>query len=459
MLYAILKLIYRVGLWVFFKKLEIRNKELIPNEGPLLVVSNHPNTFMDPVVIAAQLQQPVYFIAKSTIFGSSLQNWLLQRMHLIPIHRREDAPGQPVNNDEAFAASFKALATKKTLIIFPEGNSFNERRLRKIKTGTARIALGAETQSNYSLGTKILPIGLNYSAPTRFRSNVFVNVGQPISVADYAQAYQSEDAAAILTLTEDIKQQLERLIINTPTEEEDELAKQIETIYKDKLIDEPSPTQEQEFVVSQSIVESIVFFSSKAPERVAALKEDIKNYLLQLDTLRLQDSLLGKGKSSILRHSLAAVLFLIIGFPAYVFGLVHNYIPYIIPAKVARSVTKEKEWYAPIMLTVGIFAFPIYYTFMAFVFWYWFPLIPSLLIYLVSLPVSGFFTLRYWSTLNNTHGQWLFLRLFFKRGSMVQQLQRQAIINELEQAKQEFLQERDAAKSQSSIAPTKTDLF
>src|SRR5690606_32504145 len=131
----------------------------LPEQGPLLLVSNHPNTFMDPVVIASLLRQPVYFIAKSTVFGSSFTNWLLHKMHLIPIHRREDAPYQPVNNDEAFAASYKALAQGKSIIIFPEGNSFNERRLRKIKTGTARIALGAE--ATMQAGVKIIPIGLN----------------------------------------------------------------------------------------------------------------------------------------------------------------------------------------------------------------------------------------------------------------------------------------------------------
>lgn len=163
MLYAILKLIYRIGLRVFFRELEVRHRSLMPQQGPLLIVSNHPNTFMDPVVIAAQLKQPVYFIAKSTVFGSKLQNWLLRKMHLIPIHRREDNPEQPVSNEEAFAATFKALAQQKTLIIFPEGNSFNQRRLRKIKTGTARIALSAT--ANAGLSVQILPVGLNYTAP------------------------------------------------------------------------------------------------------------------------------------------------------------------------------------------------------------------------------------------------------------------------------------------------------
>src|SRR5687767_5783714 len=108
MLYTFLKLLYKTGLWFFFRKLEVRNPHLMPDSGPLLVVSNHPNTFMDPIVIAAQLQQPVYFIAKSTVFGSRLQNWILRQMHLIPINRKEDNPDTTISNDEAFAASFKA---------------------------------------------------------------------------------------------------------------------------------------------------------------------------------------------------------------------------------------------------------------------------------------------------------------------------------------------------------------
>ncbi|MBF9255296.1 1-acyl-sn-glycerol-3-phosphate acyltransferase [Pontibacter sp. 172403-2] len=445
MLYAILKLIYRIGLRVFFRQLEVRRRDLMPQQGPLLIVSNHPNTFMDPVVIAAQLKQPVYFIAKSTVFGSSVQNWLLRKMHLIPIHRREDNPEQPVSNEEAFAAIFKALAQQKTLIIFPEGNSFNERRLRKIKTGTARIALSATADTG--LDIQILPVGLNYTAPTRFRSSVFVNVGKPINVADYAEAYKTDGPAAVLALTEEIRQRLEKLTINTPTAEEDELARNIEAIYKEQLWDEVPPlatTYEKEFLLTKGIVRSINYFYRTQPERVAVIRQKLQNYMLQLHRLHLQDTLVGQGRKSVLWQFLRLTVYLVLGFPAYVFGLLHNYVPYIIPSKIARAVTHEEEWHAPIMLTAGIFTFPLAYTSEVWLLsQVWQPATAAILLYLLSLPLSGFFALHYWSILKHTQGHWTLLRLFSKRQLLVEDLRRQQeeLRLDLEQARQEYLRE------------------
>ena len=446
MLYTLLKLIYKAGLWVFFKKLEVRNRHLLPGEGPLLVVSNHPNTFMDPIVTASLLEQPVFFIAKSTVFGGKFQNWMLRQMHLIPINRREDNPDQPISNEEAFAASFRALEQGKTILIFPEGNSFNQRRLRKIKTGTARIALGVEAENNNTLGLKILPVGLNYSAPTRFRSNVFVNIGEPILVSDYAGAFAEEEQTAVINLTEEIRSSMEKLIIHTHTDEEDELARQVEVLYKERIATATpvtAPPHEHDFALTRAIVKSINYFSQNSPMRVAALKQQIDDYMLQLKRLRLQDAILGKGHQDIIQQSIAGVLLIILGFPVYLYGLLHNYIPYIIPSKVARAVTREEEWYAPIMLTVGIFSFPLFYVAEVWLVKEWLkPDLPWLLLYILSLPLSGFFTLAYWNGVANTKEHWLLLRLFFKRQHVVEELrtQRATIIAALEQARQEYLQ-------------------
>ncbi|WP_161888979.1 lysophospholipid acyltransferase family protein [Pontibacter russatus] len=443
MLYLILKLIYKLGLWVFFRRFEVRNRHLMPDRGPLLVVSNHPNTFMDPIVTASLLRQPVYFIAKSTLFGSGLQNRMLRQMHLIPIHRREDNPGQAISNEEAFAASSVALQQHKTLLIFPEGNSFNQRRLRKIKTGTARIAL--EALSAGAADLRILPVGLNYTAPTRFRSDVFVNVGEPVAVAEYVAACQQDGQETVLALTEEIRKRLEGLIIHTPTDEEDELARQVEILYKGRLAaDAPSdaPAHLQDFLLTRAIVSSINYFSQKDPVRVAALKQKLGDYMEQLRRLRLRDEAMGLRRDTVLQQSLLRVLFLVLGLPVYGYGLLHNYLPYIIPAKAARAATHEEEWHAPIMLTVGIFTFPLFYLLEVWLArellqlsWAWTTL------HLLSLPLSGFFTLYYWGTLRRTREHWLLLRLFVKRQDLVSSLrrQRQEIVTELEAAKADYL--------------------
>ncbi len=90
-------------------------------------------------------------------------------------------------------------------MIFPEGTSVSERRLRPLKTGAARIALGAEARHGFQLGLQVVPVAINYFDPSTFRSDVLLNVAPPIVVADYAAAYAQDPDAAADQLTEAIR--------------------------------------------------------------------------------------------------------------------------------------------------------------------------------------------------------------------------------------------------------------
>jgi glycerol-3-phosphate O-acyltransferase / dihydroxyacetone phosphate acyltransferase len=446
MLYLVLKLILRIGLWVFFRRFEVRHRQLMPKSGPLLVVANHPNTFMDPIVIASLLRQQVYFIAKSTVFNSPLKKWLLHRMNLIPIHRREDMPEGSFDNEETFRASYQALAAHKTLLIFPEGNSFNERRLRKIKTGAARMALGAVESQAAAAGLQILPVGLNYSDPTRFRSKVFINVGKPMAVAPYLEKYRQDGVGAVTELTARIRQQLEKLIVVTPSNDEDVLVRQIERLYKEQLAAQMPlkvPRHIRDFLLTRAIVKSLAYFVHTQPQRVEALREKIRHYNRQLQALHLQHLPTVKENHVLLRQNIASTLLLALTFPLYLYGLVNNYLAYIIPSRVADALTEAAEFRAPIMLSVGTFSFPVLYALQAAVLWQYLPDKVYLLLYLISLPISGFFTLRYWNGMKKVRGQWQLLRLFLTKNPMAERLKqkRREILDELDQARAEYLQQ------------------
>lgn len=452
MLYFVLKLILRTGLWVFFRRFVVRNRHLMPSRGPLLVVANHPNTFMDPIVIASLLPQQVHFIAKSTVFSSPLHNWLLYRMNLIPIHRRQDQPDQAIDNEATFKACYQALAERKTLLIFPEGTSFIERRLRKLKTGTARMALSALEFSPMSSDLQILPVGLNYSDPTRFRGNVFVNVGKPIAVASYLERYQQDPTGTVHALTDHIRQQLEKLTVVTPTDEEDALVRQIEQVYKEKLAAQTqieAPRHVRDFLLTRAIVKSLAHYSEKFPQRVQRFREKMRSYTWQLQELDLQHLPTVEENNVLLQQSLTRTLLLTLTMPLYLYGLINNYIAYIIPSKVADGLTEEKEFRAPIMLSVGIFSFPVLYALQAALLWHFWPDTRLLLVYLISLPTSGFFALRFWNILMRVREDWLLLRLFLSKSPVAESLkrQRQDLINELEQARQEYLQQQKNRQS------------
>ncbi|MBD1398626.1 1-acyl-sn-glycerol-3-phosphate acyltransferase [Pontibacter sp. JH31] len=446
MLYLVLKLILRIGLWVFFRRFEVRNRHLMPKRGPLLVVANHPNTFMDPIVIASLLGQQVYFIAKSTVFDSPLKKWLLHRMNLIPIHRREDMPDGAFDNAQTFRTSYQALAAHKTLLIFPEGNSFNERRLRKLKTGTARMAFGAVENSADAADLLILPVGLNYSDPTRFRGEVFVNVGKPIAVAPYLEQYRQDGVATVTALTAQLRLQLEKLIVVTPSNDEDELVRQIEQLYKERLAAQTpieAPRHIRDFLLTRAIVKSLAHFIKTQPQRVENLRKKIAHYNRQLQSLDLQHLPTVEEKHVLLQQSIAKTLLLATTIPLYLYGLLNNYLAYIIPSKVADALTEAAEFRAPIMLSVGIFSFPVLYAVQAAVLWQFVPGKVYLLLYLISLPLSGFFTLRYWNALQHVRSQWLLLRLFLTKNPMAERLKkkRQEILEELDQARVEYLQQ------------------
>ena len=152
MIYSFLKLLFRITVKAFFKHQETINIEHIPVKGPVILVANHPSTFMDPIIIATKVPREVSFIAKSTAFKSKFTSWILPKFNMIPVFRAQDDPSQMHKNQQTFEKVFQLLERNGCILIFPEGISLTERKLKEIKTGAARMALGAEARNNFSLG-------------------------------------------------------------------------------------------------------------------------------------------------------------------------------------------------------------------------------------------------------------------------------------------------------------------
>ncbi|WP_192821997.1 lysophospholipid acyltransferase family protein [Rufibacter sp. LB8] len=462
MLYFLLKNLFRIALRVFFKRITVNNRQRLLGEGPLIVISNHPNTLMDPVVTASFMKQEIYFLAKSSFFKPGWQGWLFHKLFMIPVYRREDVGDSgTAQNDATFSKCYEFLGTGGTLMVFPEGNSFMQRRLRPLKTGTARIALGAEAQHDFNLGLKILPVGLNYSDPSRFRSEVFVNVGEPLSLEAYKEAYVQDPFKAAHALTDQLKEILEELVIHSETDEEDQLARQIEAVYQDTLVRELdlAPTEpEEKFLITKGILQSIKYFEARDPQRVHALKEELQEYLSHLQSLGLLPEGVKQApqKSKVAWGTLETLAYLVLGFPVYVFGVIHNYLPYLLPAKIAKALTKDIEFYAPMMMTIGMFTFPIFYTIIGLAVHAWLGLSGwALVAYLVALPVTGFFVLHYWHRIQVARRHWIFFSLFYRRSTVLQQLleQRKRLMQVLEAARAEFLGSFPETKPKTETHP------
>lgn len=450
--YTVMKPLVQVALRVFFRRLEIRHRDRLQTPGPLLMVSNHPNTLMDPLVVAANRRESIAFLAKSTFFKNPISRAILTSGNSIPIYRRQDVEteGAPVTNEQmaaqneaTFGKCYDYLGKGGTVMIFPEGTSVSERRLRPLKTGAARIALGAEARHDFKLGLRLLPVGINYFDPQHFRSDVLINVAPPIRVADYAEAYYQDPLAAADQLTEDFRRHLEQRLVITRDAAEDELVQQLERTFTGHLIEDDPRTLYDNFQLSRTLLQAVAYFDQHEPGRLTEARAHLSAYLAELQRLGLTDDALESERVGRTRgeRALRAVVKLALGLPVYLYGAVNNYLPYKLPSVVAKRATKEVEFVAPIMMVVGMLTFSVGYILqIALVHhftedWRWTTL------YALSLPLTGFYALSYWNQLASRVRRVRALRLFRQQRPLMENLlrQRATVLRLLAEAREKYL--------------------
>lgn len=438
MLYYFLRFWVRLALRVFYKKIQVRNAHLLKTPSPLIVVSNHPNTLMDPLIVASLFPQPLFFLANASLFRGKWKKKLFDILGLIPIYRKQDVRkvNEKPDNKAIFAKCYEYLAKGASILIFPEGTSFVERRLREIKTGTARIALGAEAEHNFDLGLSIVSLGINYSHPTNFRSEVFVSIGEPIHAKDFAELFGQKEGEAVDKMTDKIRETLENNMIITQDQEEDQTVSQLEHIYQPYVAQQLGLSErnlEEKFDLTRKLIEALRFFEANENAKTQTLKEKLKEYTTDLAKSGLRDNLLANSQKTNPLFLALGAFFLLLGFPFFLYGLLNNYIPYKLPFQIAKRTTSEIEFWAAIMMLSGSILFIIFYTLQIGLFYYFSEPVPTFL-YALSLPLSGFFALFYVKKAKNWFDHNRLRKAWRNKPNLVQNLVRirQEILDELE---------------------------
>ncbi len=178
LLYRALRWLLGMAMRVFFRQVEVVGLEHVPARGPVIFAGNHPNSLIDPILILVTCGRVVHFAAKDTLFTTRIMRWLLRGLGAVPLARRDDHGGA-IDNQSAFTAMFETLEAGRAIGIFPEGLSHDASQLARLKTGAARLALGAAARGSE---VTIVPCGLTFIHPRRFRSRALVQYGEPIIV-------------------------------------------------------------------------------------------------------------------------------------------------------------------------------------------------------------------------------------------------------------------------------------
>ncbi len=448
MLYNTLRKIVSITINIFFNSVYAKNLESIYKSSPMIIAPNHPSTFLDPLVVCMWIKRPVYFLTNGGAFSSPFKKWLYTKLFMVPIYRTQDItdPSDKTDkNESAFRACYEMLEKGKVIVIFPEGSSEDERKLRKIKTGLARIALGAEAKNNFKLGVKVVCVGVNYTNPRKFQSKLFVNFDNPINISEYKEEYEKDAFKTVKDITESVSNRLSSLIVVTSDERTDKLVRKIEILYASNLQKSLNLTfdeREQIFIIAQYISDAVKYYQDKDISKVVELEKKLESYFYELKKNGIRDETVSKisNKNILIKKLLKYIPQLILGFPLYIFGLLHNYLPFILPGVVAKKSTKYTVYQGPVNIFTGIITFSSFYTLYIIIFAVFTQNILFTLFYALFLPISGYFTFYYWNYLRRVFES---LRLFkaFKKGENTYNLResRDKIIINMENIKSEYL--------------------
>lgn len=445
MIYHLLLSLFKITVRLFFSSFKVKGRVNIPSNKPLLIVANHPSTFMDPIVMAIAANRKIHFIAKGEAFRSKFAKWILPKFSMIPIYRKEHDPQMTHKNDETFEKVYEILEKGGAVIIFPEGISITDRILKKLKTGTMRMALGAEARNDFKLDVHILPMGLNFSNPHRFRSKVEIRIGQAIPVKEYEEAYIKDNFKAIHELKERVRVSIEGLIFCVDSPDTDQLIARIESIYKRNFLDKQNKRHlemDEEIRISELVRERVNYFIKNDPSRVENMSLQLENHAELMKTLNLDGEIVDVVGGEKLKFAFKDYLYFIFGFPIFLFGFLNNYLPYKLPGILANKLNSRADFRGSILMASGAFIFLIFYIIQTvFVYQFTAEISPFITLgYLVLLPITGLFAFHYSEKFKNLNQSIEYNRLKKNGDKKIQSLVEleTTILKDMESAIKEF---------------------
>ncbi|MEM9293181.1 MAG: lysophospholipid acyltransferase family protein [Acidobacteriota bacterium] len=402
---------------IFFRRLEVVGEEKIPAAGPVLVVANHVNSLMDAVLLAAVAPRMPRLLGKSTLWELSILRPLLRWAQVIPVYRRQDGVDTS-RNQETFSASYEALRDGGLIALFPEGKSHSEPALQPLKSGAARIALGAEERFG-PLNIQLIPVGLTFDAKHRFRSRALIQVGDPIllretldsmpavpaEIADSGPGTSGgseedsipEEFRAAQHLTTLLDDGLRRVTVNFDSWDQAQLLEQAAELWSQPQRPLPgSLPLAQRAEMLRAFIRGHRHLAAAEPERVEATTRAVREYDELLAACGLRDDQVGARYSrwAVVRYLLHTAATACLRLPVAVLGTVLNWPPYRAVRLLATRLAEKLDVQSTYKLFASLIVFPLTWlleTVAVGVFfdWRWAPLV------LLLAPPSGWVALRF----------------------------------------------------------------
>lgn len=383
--YSFLKAL--VNFWhnyVYYRRVIVLGRDNIDTDSVNIFAPNHQNALMDALAVLCTTKGQPVFLARSDIFRKKAIASILYYIKMLPVYRMRDGFETLKLNDEVFLKTVDVLKNKNGLVILPEGNHAEERRLRQLKKGICRIAFSAEEVNNFSLNIKIVPVGLEYTHFFRFRQVLTVVYGKPVEVSQFRETYIENQAKAMNDLRDALSERMKKLMVHIEREDDYVAINELRTIVNGRYSDR---VKFPKIFRDRVLIDVLNRLASSDPQLYRTICDKSMSVRDKALRLKIGYRYLEKKRHGIIALSAGAML-LLATLPLFLYGMAFNYIFIEVPKFPLKKIA-DQQFHSSVRYVVSLllaFVFMPVYGILSFTLlkpWW------LALIVFVSIPVSG----------------------------------------------------------------------
>ncbi len=334
---------------LYYRRIYFKGYELIPDGKPAIFASNHPAAFMEPIILGSTVRSPLSFLVLASYIANRWLQWFFRSLKMVPIYRADISGRETLKkNESTFQYVYDSLQKNAHILIFPEASTSFVYQLRPLKKGIARMSVGF-LDKNPDKDMYIVPVGVNFIHPSRFRSDVFVDVGTPI---DLRKLPAADEAVMINQIVKATSDGMSKVVYNMSDEK-----KQNTTAFCIQMIDNSFGGKRSVFgqilrhdaTFVHRIKNLTVLIDQMSDEQFSVLENKINEYRHLLRSVHLTDSVLVPSGTSFFVFALISLL----GLPFFVIALVLNSLHLLFSWYLRKFRIERQEFQAPVTLAAG----------------------------------------------------------------------------------------------------------
>jgi len=369
-LYNIVASILKLGAYLYFSDIVVIGKKNVPRTGPAIIIANHPNDMLDPVLIGTTCGRMVGVWGKASLFKGPA-GVLLRAVGCVPVNRKQDATDAAsqqavrMDNSKLEEESFTAFKEGRVIALFPEGTSHSEAHLLALKDGVSWTKFDILDKTDGKMDIPIIPCGITYITKHKWRSQVVVHYGAPVYGTERLAEYREDPKKAVKKFTGELQKIMYSLTVNAPDWETMKVIQMARRIYMGN-----TKYDVAEYV--EILRRFAVFHETlKDTPAVKDLTKEIQSYTDKLHHLHLRDAHVRSDLPirKVIRGVFDRIFFLTVLGPLSLPGFLIN-APIMILSKYANTRTPYQESKATHTLITSMVIAPIVYNCAAFLMWY-----------------------------------------------------------------------------------------